>query len=249
MLSRLASNVAARSSRTVTALPALTRDFHSSMTSKNSAAPATTHETEGPAAIVQKWGAPTFWGAFAAILVSKEIFILDAEFLLSCEIGLFALTGYVLTGDTFDKWSEEQDKAQIDKFTDASDFMLEMFTQYKGVQQVAQNKPAVIEAYLDAYKAANVENAVFQTVRPAHAARASVLAALEGIKSREEHAAAMEWQNAVDTAVANVRNSFSSGDAKLADEALNLAIQNLGTDPKADQPDPVKRLFAEQFSD
>lgn len=215
------------------------------MTAKNAAAPVT-HETEGPTNVIQKWGAPTFWGAFAAILVSKEIFILDAEFLLSAEIGLFALTGYVLTGDTFEKWSEAQDKEKVDKFNDANDFMIEMFNQYKTVQSVSQNKPEVMEAYLAAYKAALVDNAAFQTAKPKHAARASVLSALEAIKAREEHAAAMEWQNAVESAVANVRSAFDT-DAKLNDEALNLAIQNLGTDPSADQVDPVKRLFMDQF--
>jgi hypothetical protein len=84
---------------------------------------------------------------------------------LSAEIGLFALTGYVLTGDTFEKWSEEQDKEKVDRFTDATDFMVEMFQQYKTVQLTAQNKPEVIEQYLAAYKSAITEQAAFQTIR------------------------------------------------------------------------------------
>jgi hypothetical protein len=46
-----------------------------------------------------------------------QVYILDAEFLLSAEVGLFALTGYVLTGDTFEKWSEEQDKEKVRDIT------------------------------------------------------------------------------------------------------------------------------------
>ena len=71
--------------------------------------------------LINKYGKSTFWGMFAAILVSKEVFILDAEFMLACEIGAFVLTGYVLTGDTLNKMSEEQDKATVAKFEAASD--------------------------------------------------------------------------------------------------------------------------------
>ena len=202
---------------------------------------------DGPGLIIKKYGSTTFWGMFAAILVSKEIYILDAEFLLSCEVGLFALTGYVLTGDTLEKWSEEQDKEKSDRFNDASDFMLEMFNQYRTVQGTASSKPVVVEQYLKAYKSAMEEHAAFQSIKPAHAARVSVLQALEGIRAREEHAAAMEWQETVNTAVANVTKAFTSGDEALTAETLDLAINNLGIEPSADQVDPVKRLFMKEF--
>jgi len=255
MLSRLASRgsrIAARSlsARPLVALPSR-REFHNSTDLKNAAPAAPTAAADmSPMDIINKYGSTTFLGCFAAIMVTKEMFILDAEFLLSCEVGLFALTGYVLTGDTLEKMSEEQDKKEVDTFNDANDFMLEMINQYKSVQMTSKNKPEVMQAYLAAYKASLIAQAEAQTIAPQHVARASVLAALEGIRSREEHAAAMEWQATVDEAVENVTAAFQAkGNEALLEECLNTAISNLGTDPSADSVDPVKRLFMDQFKD
>jgi hypothetical protein len=200
--------------------------------------------------LINKYGKSTFWGMFAAILVSKEVFIIDAEFMLACEIGAFVLTGYVLTGDTLNKMSEEQDKATVAKFEAANDFMIEMFTQYKMVNSTLQNKPAVMKQYAEEYKSAIEAHAAYQTIKPAHAARASVLAALESIKVKEEHATAMAWQEAVDAATANVTAAFE-GDKKLEDEMFTLAVQNLGfSQPDTtEQNDPVKRLFMKEFQE
>jgi len=170
--------------------------------------------------------------------------------MLACEIGAFVLTGYVLTGDTLNKMSEEQDKATVAKFEAANDFMIEMFTQYKMVNDTLKNKPAVMKQYAEEYKNAIEAHAAYQTIKPAHAARASVLAALESIKTKEEHATAMAWQEAVDTATANVTAAFE-GDKKLEDEMFNLAVQNLGfsSPDTTEQNDPVKRLFMKEFQD
>lgn len=228
------------------------REFNSSTSLKNTpaaAAPTAVADMD-PLDIIQKYGSTTFLGCFAAILVSKEMFILDAEFLLSCEVGLFALTGYVLTGDTLEKMSEEQDKAQVDTFNDANDFMLEMINQYKSVQETSKNKPAVMQQYLESYKASLVAQAAAQTLAPQHDARAAVLSTLDGIRAREEHAAAMEWQSTVDDAVAKVTAAFTAeGNDALLDSCLTTAIDNLGSDPSADSVDPVKQLFMDQFDE
>jgi hypothetical protein len=119
---------------------------------------------------------------------------------------------------------------------------------------------------------------------------------MEAIQAREQHAAAMEWQESIDSAVTNVKAAFAS-DKTLLTESLELvryplqcscplacsifrgipcqlalcvilfsckryhpvilmltlsipqAISNLGTDPSAEQMDPVKRLFMAQFGD
>lgn len=250
MLSRLLSRSSSIGTRSISrvAAPSLTRTFKTAPILSQSATPAAKADLN-PAEIVSKYGTTTFVGMVAAILVSKEIFILDAEFLLSLEIGAFAMTAYVLTGDTINKMSEEQDATATKQFNGANDFMIEMFNQYKMVQSTVQNKPEVMKQYAAEYKQAIEAHAAYSTVKPQHEARAKVLAALEQFKVKEEHEAAMEWQNNVDRAVANVTKAFTSNDAKLNDQMIELAIANLGfTKPATTEDnDPVKKMFLKEF--
>jgi hypothetical protein len=202
-----------------------------------------------PTGVIQKYGSLPFWGALAAVAVTKEVLIIDAEFLLACEVGAFALSMYVLAGDSFNKFAEEDDAQQTKQFTEASDFALEMLGQYKMMQQVNQAKPEVLKEYLGEFKAATAAHAKYQTVLPKHAARKAALATLEGIRNKELHEASMAWQATVDTAVANVTAAIEKGDDKLKKQLLDLAILNLGDTIVASTPaqDPVKRLFIEQF--
>lgn len=240
MLSRLVSSGArAVAPRSLRAMPTLQRHFST---------PAVASSDNSPQDAITKYGSTAFWGALAAILVSKEVYIINAETLLAAEIIAFVGTAYVLTGDTIDKMSREQDQKKTDQFADANDFMLEMFNQYKTTEASAQNTPAVLEEYLKEYKEAVVQHAAHETVVPQHAARASVLATLEGIKNREQHAAAMEWQEHIDRAMANVNKNFRS-DQKVQMATLDLAISNLGQDPSPDQKDPVKDLILNEFPD
>lgn len=249
MFSRLSARTSSLASRSLrVATPSFARTFKSTPQLLNAAVAS---KAENPAQIIDKYGATTFWGMVAAIMISKEMYILDAEFMLSLEIGAFVMTGYVLTGDTINKMSEEWDAKTTEKFNGANDFMIEMFNQYKMVQGVVQNKPAVLQQYATEYKEAIVAQAAFQTVKPQHEARAQVLAALANIQSKEEFAAHMEWQNTVDAASAAVTKAFTSGDAKLNEEMVELAIKNLGFDTAvtAEANDPVKRLFMAQFNE
>jgi len=257
MLSRLlsarTSSLASRSliqPRLLAAAPSFNRTFKTTPTLQNTAAPVAKADP-GPVDIIDKYGATTFWGMVAAIAVSKEMFILDAEFLLSLEIGAFVMTGYVLTGDTINKMSEEWDAKTKEKFDGANDFMVEMFNQYKMVQSTVQHKPAVLKNYAKEYEAAVTAHAAYLTVKPKHDARAQVLAALEQLKAKEEHEIAMAWQHEVDAAVDNVTKAFSAGDAKLTEQSLELAISGLGfSQPTTNEAnDPVKRLFMEQFQE
>lgn len=249
MFSRLSARTSSLASRSLrVATPSLARTFKSTPQLLNSAVAS---KAGNPAEIIDKYGATTFWGMVAAIMISKEMYILDAEFMLSLEIGAFVMTGYVLTGDTINKMSEEWDQKTTDKFNGANDFMIEMFNQYKMVQGVVQNKPAVLEQYGAEYKEAIVAHAAFQTAKPRHEARSQVLAALANIQAKEEFAAHMEWQYTVDSASAAVTKAFAAGDAKLNEEMVELAIKNLGFDKAVttEANDPVKRLFMAQFNE
>jgi len=261
------------------ALPAIsrefTRHFNSSSPLKNAtAAVAEEKEAPGPSDIVDKYGALTFWGMVASIVVTKEVFVIDAEFLLALEVGAFALAGYVMTGDQVDKWSKDEDDKATSQFNDANDFMLTMLNQYKTVQEVNQFEPAVLKQYLGEYKEALVENAAYQTVLPKHEARAAVIAALEQIKSREETAASAEWQATVEAAVEDAIISFDSAfidpeylatlPSEEADEykvqmeealvlqqdMLAFAIDRIGdVEGDAATIDPVKELFLATFDE
>lgn len=235
-------------------LPSTFRSFQTSSTLKNTA-PAVTKEEDapGPSAIIEKYGgALTFWGMIASIAVTKEVFILDAEFLLATEIAAFALATYVMAGDSVEKFCADQSKTEKDKFEDSYEFLATMLTQYKSSQQTNQLKPEILQQYLGEFKTAIAANAAYETVLPKHKARAEVMAVLEQIQIKEEHAASMAWASQVEEAVANVTEAFEVGldseNNALQAETLEMAINNIGSkDPPADQIDPVKKLFMEQF--
>lgn len=228
------------------------RNFNSSSALKNAAAAdASKEEHPGPSAIIDKYGALTFWGMVATIAVTKEVFILDAEFLLALEIGAFATTTYVMAGNTVQDWAKETTAEEEKKFNEANDFMLTMLDQYKAVQQMNQSKPEVLEQYLGEFKDTVKAYAAYETVLPQHAARAKVIATLEGLQAKEEHAAAEEWANAVNKAVANVTGAFEDEkNTSLQKETLDAAIGAIGfEDVGEDQLDPVKRLFIAEFGE
>jgi len=225
------------------------RDFNSSSYLKQAtgATPAAT-EVSDPPSIIQKYGASTFWGMLAAVAVSKEVFILDAEWLLSLEITAFATMAYVMTGNEVTKWSDGLNKTKQDKFNAANDFLLEMLDQYKMVQATAKNKPDVLAQYLAEYKKSLEEHAIYQTVAPKHTARSEMLTALEQIKNREEAAAAAEWGQAVDSTMGSVIDAFTNENnpeyAKLQAELMEMAINNIGSVKVVDvEQDPVKRMI------
>lgn len=194
------------------------RNFNSSSALKNAAAADASKEVApGPSEIIDKYGAVTFWGMVATIAISKEVFIIDAEFLLAMEIGAFALATYVMAGNSVQDWAAETTADEDKKFNEANDFMLTMLNQYKTVQQLNQSKPAVLEQYLGEYKDTIKAYAAYETVVPQHAARASVIASLEALQAKEEHAAAEEWANSITLAVANVTSAFEdAGNKKTA---------------------------------
>jgi len=226
-----------------------TRGLKTSPALRNAA--ATNNDDLAPPSIIEKYGSLPFWGGLATIVITKEVFIIDAEFLLACEVGAFALAAYVMAGDSFEKYSQAEDDAKAKQFNQANDFALEMLNQYKMVQQVNQAKPEVLRQYVGQLKDATVAYAAYQTVVPQHAARKSVLAALEAIKVKEEHAASMAWQAEVDDIVAAVSEGVVNADAKTKQQMLDLAIANMGIEIKDSTPeqDPVKRLFLAQFPD
>lgn len=244
--SGLAARALFNSSRPINAvMPSFTKAQRSF-----SATPATNETADGPKAIIDKYGAVSFWGMLGAILVTKEIYVIDAETLLACQILSVAGTFYVLTGDSVNKWSEDEDKAVTKKFHEANDFMLDMFKNYKDTQVSIQDKPAVCADYLTEFKEAITENAAYKTVLPKHAARASVLAALESIANKEQAAASEAWKNTVSSIVANVETAFEAENPKLETEMLDLAVASLGfTKPSTSvENDPVKRMFVDEFN-
>lgn len=250
MLSRLAARTIAPRALSVRAFTrsSILRDSKpTTPTPTATPTPAPAVEAVGPAAALAKYGTLGFWGGLAAILVTKEVFILNAEFLLSLEIAAFAGTAYVLTGDTIDKMSREMDQKKTEQFEGANEFLLEMINQYKTVQLAAQNKPEVVEQYLTEYKRSIEAHAAYQTVLPQHAARASVITTLESMKTREEHAAAMLWDETVVDMVESVENSFRAK-ADLRNSALEEAINNIGTSPDPEAVGPVKEAFMSEFN-
>jgi len=227
------------------------RDVHSSPALKNTATLGKAEEKE-PESLIAKYGSIPFFGMFATVLVTKELYLIDAEFLLGLETILFFTTLYVGIGDTHQKWCDAEDAKVIKQFEESHDFVLENVHQYKLKQEALLNKPAVMEEYLKEYETSVKAHAAFKTVLPKHEARAKLLATLQSIKTKEDLASAAEWQETVDKAVGNVAAALSKADAKLKEELIESAIKCMNmseteVEPLAVETDPVKKLFLAQF--
>lgn len=121
--------------------------------------------------IIEQYGKVTFFGALAAVLVTKEVLILDPELLLAMETLCVATCAYVMTGNQLREDIADEEEEQNTHFTDSVDFMKSMIGQYKQIVEVGQVKPEVLTEYLGEYKAAIQEHAAYQTVLPQHEAQ------------------------------------------------------------------------------
>jgi hypothetical protein len=254
--SSLLTRAVVPSTRALVALPSkfsrdekfqFSRSFNSSTVLQNATAGSLKQEDDS---VIAKYGTIPFFGMLATILVSKEIYIIDAEWLLSMEIVLFVTAGYVMTGDTIDKYCQAEDEKKLNTFNDQNDLMLAICDQYKRENMVAQDKPDVMRQYLAEHEESVKQFAAYEAAVPRHAARAKLLQTLEQIHQKEKSAADEEWKKAIEDAVTNVRAAFEDGAdrVKLSDEAFTLAIKCMGEHPDTTpEEDPVKRLFMKQF--
>lgn len=251
LLSRSASSAAVRPlAPMAAALPSrFNAGFHSTTPARQNTAAGVAKADDG---IIAKYGSLPFFGGIASILIGKELYMLDAEFLLALEVGAFATAAYIMIGDTHQKWCDEKDAKAKKQFEESHDFTLECIHQYKLKQSALMNKPIVMEQYLNEYKAATEAYAAYQTVLPKHEAYQKMMSTLNDIKTKEDQATAAAWQNTVNQAMANVTGKLMGADAKLKAELIDFAIARMNMSEEEvkavdDDKDPVKRLFLDEF--
>jgi len=222
------------------------RSFHSSQP-KLTAAPA----AAAPAAVEEKgvietYGLYPLLGLGITALVSKEMFILNEEFLLALDVAAFVTTGYVVLGDQVSDWFKSQEAQRVKEWDDTWDLLIEGLTMYKTSLNDKKLEVEFLKKFLAEYKEAAASHTSYLNVKPKHAAAADVLTKLEQIKNREEVVAAEHAKKLVDDAVAAVYAAFAK-DAKLKDKALDNAIEFIGQ-KGTPKDDPIVGSFKNVFS-
>merc|ERR1712086_768766 len=100
-LLRVAQPVCRRTTTNVLA-PSSLRFMHNSTSLQQ--APAAPVKSESVVAdTIEKYGVAPFLGLGAIALLSKECFVVDAEFFLALDMCLAVFTGYVVAGDSVNK--------------------------------------------------------------------------------------------------------------------------------------------------
>lgn len=238
-----------------TAMPAVSfqkkfvnRNFHSTQP-KCSAAPA----AAAPAAaidsekgIIDTYGLYPLLGLGFTALVSKEMFLLNEEFLLALDISAFVATGYVLLGDQVSAWFKSQEAARVKYWDETWDLLIEGLNVYKNGLNDKKLEVDFLKQFLKEYKEGAVAHTNYLNVKPRHAAAADVLARLEQIKNREEVVAAEAATKMIDDAVASVYATFAK-DSNLRNKSLDNAIEFIGQ-KGTPKDDPVLSSFKNVLS-
>jgi hypothetical protein len=141
--------------------------------------------------LLAKWGgAVPFLGAITAIGLTKEILLIDPELLLAAHIGFTFVGVYLIIGDSFKNAMKGAQNRVFEVFYDMHDAAVAGVGHYKVEQRAKLDAGGCWEEYLQEYKGVMTLHAEAMALKPQHAAREKVLAALEAIRARERMAEA-----------------------------------------------------------
>lgn len=199
--------------------------------------------------IIGKYGLVPFIGLVGATALSKEVMLLDAEFLGMLEFTAFVAIFYTAFGDKITQTMAANAKAGEDAMDNKWAFDVAWLENYKKQMQWQIDVLELREQQATDYASAMEDFAVAQNFEVQHKARAAVHAKLTAILSSEAAAAAAENDIATAQLIERVHARFGvEGDSKLIKESLDLAISMIGA-PRttSTKDDPVKRVFLEEM--
>lgn len=217
--------------------------FKKDMEEKNAA--ALKRRDEG---IIGQFGWLPFYGMLGTIFLSKELIVVETEFMLFSAFGAWAFVAYVGLGETLTSTVTQHLADQKTMFDKATDWQVAKMRVYKAKTQVEVDTVPVLKEMLATQRKVEAEYLTATNLEQRHALRQAILDKLNQIKVREDAAAALERSQLINAAVANVYAAFEEDDGPLKEESLDLAISLLGTDGSTTlDNDPVKKLFVKQF--
>jgi len=161
-----------------------------------------------PGLLSQLGGVVPLFGALAAIGITKEILLIDAELLLAGCLTTVYVGMYLAIGDQVKLALKGGVDGVQSWWNDASDAAIASCELYKGEQRAKLDAGATWQAYLEEYKDVMNVHAEAMAIKPRHIAREKVLASLEAIRTREQLAAAGQWKKFVTAYEAAVRKQL-----------------------------------------
>lgn len=225
--------------------PSSLRLLHSTTPRHN--APAATPKSESVFSdTIEKYGVAPFLGLGAIALLSKEVFVVDAEFFLALDMVLAVFTGYVVAGDSVNKHFEDVHKARMTRMDAALEAAIASVEMYKMNKMNITKEVDVMKQYQKEWVQAETAYCNYLTTKPKIELYKETVAKLESIKNQEAQEASEAAKNEIAEAIAFVRSKFDDKDVR--NEMMQLAISNIGADPETSEAeDPVKRLFTQYF--
>jgi len=198
--------------------------------------------------VVGQFGWLPFYGMLGTILISKELVVLQTEFMLATAFGAWAFVAYITLGESVNNYLTGILADNKTRYDHIAAWHLAKLRVYKAKTQIEAETGSVLEEMLSSQRKVEAEYLNATNLEQRHALRQAVLDKLNQIKVREDAAAALERTQLINSAVANVYSTFEEDDGPLREEALELAISLLGTDGSTSlEDDPVKKLFVKQF--
>lgn len=207
------------------------------------ATPPASNDKTAMEGVLEQYGLMPFLGLGAAALISKEVFVVNEEFLLAVDVCAFVFTAYTVGGDTFNKMVADSNTARKEKFDSAFDAAIAAVETYKTSQSLLSKEVDVMKEYAKEHQEACESHARFLTLKPQHDARAEVLAKLESIAAREASEESTFHKELVEDTIWNVTAEIEESQG-IRDEIFASALAQLGSgSPLAEDKDVIKRLI------
>jgi hypothetical protein len=200
--------------------------------------------------IVQKYGGwYPFIGLAGVIAISKEIIILNEEFLLVTNFATMFTILYLTVGDTITKAAEEQRAELHKKQDDLSDFQIEQYQAALNAHLMNVEQVDVLKRLKTEHNTLSAELLKVKALKLRHSARDAVVKKLGEIKSREASERASFKEIVGARATQYVRRQFAQAPAAVKASLVDFAIDVVeGKRKQLDaKQDPVKRLYADYF--
>ena len=201
--------------------------------------------------VVQKYGGwYPFIGLAGVIAISKEIIILNEEFLLVTNFATMFTILYLTVGDTITKAAEEQRAEMHKKHDDMSDFQIEQIHTLLQAHQMNVEQVEVLKKLKTEHNTLSAESNRVKALKLRHQAREAVVKKLSELKSREASERASFKETVGARATAYVRKQFVNAPANVKAQLIDFAISVVeGKQKQIDsKQDPLKKLYSDYFN-
>lgn len=201
--------------------------------------------------IVQKYGGwYPFLGLAGVIAISKEIIILNEEFLMISNFATMFAVLYLTAGDAITKAAEEARMELHKKMDDVSDFQIEQVQGLLNAHKLNVEQVEVLKRLKTEHNTLSTELNRVRALKLRHQAREAVVKKLNDLKSREASERASFKEIVGARATAYVRRQFAAAPANVKASLVDFAIDVVeGKKKQLDaKADPVKKLYADYFN-